>query len=261
LAAPDGRWKYDANRDNVGEDESYNGPLLARFGAAPRPSGELLAWDPAARKAAWRAPYPVVEGGGVLATAGNLVFQGRADGVLAAWRATDGKLLWTFDTGTGIMAPPVTYMLDGVQYVSVLAGWGGPSGLFNGPLAGAVRPGYGRILAFKLGGTAALPARPFGHAAPPESPTAEMAEPALVKAGGALYGARCARCHGWNAIAGPLPDLRYSSRATLDRFEEIVLGGSLAAAGMPSFRTNLNAARVRAIRAFVMARIAESGAK
>jgi hypothetical protein len=154
----------------------------------------------------------------------------------------------------------IALMLDGVQYVSVLAGWGGPSGLFNGPLAGAVRPGYGRILAFKLGGTAALPARPFGHAAPPESPTAEMAEPALVKAGGALYGA-------WLCALPWLEcDRRPAARSSLlqpgdpgpvrgDRARRESRGSR------PSFRTNLNAAKVRAIRAFVMARIAESGAK
>jgi outer membrane protein assembly factor BamB len=66
------------------------------------------------QKAAWSAKSPVVNGGGVLATAGNLVFQGRADGVFAAYRATDGKHLWSFDAGTGIAAPPVTYLVDGV---------------------------------------------------------------------------------------------------------------------------------------------------
>ena len=64
---------------------------------------------------AWHAAYPTVEGGGVLATGGNLVFQGRADGILAAYRATDGKQQWTFDAGTGIIAPPVTYLVNGVQ--------------------------------------------------------------------------------------------------------------------------------------------------
>ena len=93
------------------------------------PTGELLAWDPIAQKAVWRAKYPVVEGGGVLATAGNLIFQGRADGIFAAYRATDGEPLWRFDAATGIMAPPVTYTVDGTQYVTVLAGWGGPAGL------------------------------------------------------------------------------------------------------------------------------------
>ena len=93
----------------------------------PPPKGELIAWDPIKQRAAWRAPYPVVEGGGVLTTAANLVFQGRADGILAAYRATDGKQVWQFDAGTGIMAPPITYSVDGTQYVSVMAGWGGPS--------------------------------------------------------------------------------------------------------------------------------------
>jgi quinohemoprotein ethanol dehydrogenase len=97
---------------------------------------------------------PVIEGGGVLATGGNVVFQGRADGVLAAYRATDGQQLWAFEAGTGIMAPPVTYAVDGVQYVSVMAGWGGFAGLFNFPGTGPVKPGFGRILTFTLGGAA-----------------------------------------------------------------------------------------------------------
>ena len=70
----------------------------------------------------------------MLTTAGNLVLQGRADGILAAYRATDGKQLWEFDTGTGIMAPPVTYLVNGVQHISVMAGWGGPTGMLNLPI-------------------------------------------------------------------------------------------------------------------------------
>jgi hypothetical protein len=102
--------------------------------------------DPVGQKAAWRVKYPVIEGGGVFDTRGNLVFQGRADGVLAAYRATDGKQLLAFEAGTGIMAPPVTYAVDGVQYVSVIAGWGGSAGLFNFPGNGPVKPlaGYSR---------------------------------------------------------------------------------------------------------------------
>ncbi|MBV9084704.1 MAG: hypothetical protein JOZ62_18665 [Acidobacteriaceae bacterium] len=94
----------------------------------PSPSGELLAWDPVGQKAVWRAKYPVVDGGGVLATGGNLVFQGRADGIFAAYRADSGELLWRFDAGMGIMARPVTYTMDGVQYVTLMAGWGGARG-------------------------------------------------------------------------------------------------------------------------------------
>ena len=96
------------------------------------------------------------------------MFQGRADGVFAAYRATDGKQLWTFDAGTGIMAPPVTYLVDGVQYVSVMAGWGGPIGLNQrSPDPAPSSRAIGRILTFTFGGTATLKAPAFGHKDPP----------------------------------------------------------------------------------------------
>ena len=157
--------------------------------AMPKPTGELLAWNPVTQKAAWHAPYPVAVGGGVLATAGNLVFQGRADGILAAYRATDGKQVWSFDAGTGIMAPPVTYQVDGVQYVTVLAGWGGPDGLGNDPAWGPVKPGYGRMLTFKLGGDAKLEAPAYGHKGPPPVPTITVdTSPQVVHQGKLLFG-------------------------------------------------------------------------
>ena len=106
VHAPDRKWKYDPNQQNVAIDSRYEGPLFGKMAAMPQATGELLAWDPAAQKAAWRAKYPVVEGGGVLATAGNLVLQGRADGIFAAYRATDGEQLWRFDAGTGDHGSP-----------------------------------------------------------------------------------------------------------------------------------------------------------
>ena len=133
-------------------------------------TGELLAWNPVTQKEAWHAKSPVVETVGVLATGDNLIFQGRADGMLVAYRANDGKMLWQFDAGTGIMAPPVTFAVNGVQYVTVMAGWGGGSGLFNPPGSGPVKPGYGRILTFALGGQAKLSAPSFGPQGPPPMP-------------------------------------------------------------------------------------------
>ncbi len=258
LNAPDSKWKYDADRDNEGSDEAYDGSLDAKFASLPPPTGELLAWDPVMQKTVWSARYPVLDGGGVLATGGNLVFQGRADGVFAALRATDGKPLWIFDTGTGIMAPPVTYLVNGVQYVSVLAGWGGPVGLYNAPNLGSVKPGYGRILTFMLGGTAALKVRAFGHTAPPVPAIESNDSPQLVHQGRLLYSSLCARCHGGNAVAGPLPDLRYSSQEVLTGIEGIVLGGTRAAAGMPAFNKLLNPGKVRAIQAYIVSRARES---
>jgi quinohemoprotein ethanol dehydrogenase len=258
LHVPDANWKYNPDRNNLGRDALYNGPLNDKLKSMPPPTGELLAWDPVAQRAAWHAGYPVVVGGGVLATAGNLVFQGRADGVLAAYRATDGKQLWSFDAGTGIMAPPVTYQVGGVQYVSVLAGWGGPDGLGNDPNWGPVKPGYGRILTFTLGANTTFKAPAFGHKGPPPMPTITVdASPEVVHQGEILFDDNCAGCHGSKAVAGPLPDLRYASKQTLEGIEAIVLGGTRAARGMPSFQKILNPGQVKAIQAYIVSRARE----
>ena len=224
----------------------------------PAPTGELLAWDPIAQKPVWRAKYPVVDGAGVLATGGNLVFQGRADGIFAAYRATNGEPLWDFDVGTGIMAPPVTYTVDGVQYVTVLAGWGGAAGLMNSPAVGAAKPGWGRILTFALNGAATLKTPPFGHKAPPVPAITTIQNPQIVHKGALLFNSNCFVCHGLNALAGPLPDLRYSSKETLDSLASIVLGGALTSEGMPSYKKVLTAKEVEAIRAYIISRAQET---
>jgi quinohemoprotein ethanol dehydrogenase len=261
VHAPDKKWKYSADRDNVGIDGNYEGPLFAKLDSMPPPSGKLVAWDPVAGKAAWSAGYPVLDGGGVLATGGNLVFQGRSDGILAAYRATDGAQLWQFDCGTGIMAPPVTYTLDGVQYLTILAGWGGAPGLMNLPSLGAARPGWGRILTFALDGDAVLHAPPFGHKDRPRPAVSAKQDPRSVHRGALLFNSHCFLCHGLNAVGGSLPDLRYSSQAVLDSLPSIVLGGARARVGMPSFKKILTEKEVAAIRAYIIARAQESASE
>jgi quinohemoprotein ethanol dehydrogenase len=258
LHAPNPKWKYDIERVNVGNDGLYDGPLNDKLHKLPPPSGALLAWDPVAHRAAWGASYPVVEGGGALATAGNLVFQGRADGILAAYRATDGKLLWQFDAETGIEAPPVTYLLDGVQYVSVMAGWGG-----GGPdaTAGKVKPGYGRILSFAIGATATFNPPAYGHKDPPAPAIALNASAKTVHMGKLLFSDNCASCHGTDAVAGAMPDLRYATKAVHAQFEAIVMGGARSSLGMPSFQKILNTEQVRAIQAYVLSRAAEGASQ
>jgi len=260
VHAPDRNWKYDANRDNVGIDGNYEGPLFAKLDSMPPASGELLAWDPVAQKAAWSAKYPVLDGGGVLATAGNLVLQGRSDGIFAAYRATDGKQVWQFNCDTGIMAPPVTYAVDGVQYVTIMAGWGGAPGQMNAPSVGAAKPGWGRILTFALDGQAVLQAPPFGHKDPPKPAITAKQDPQQVHAGALLFNSHCFLCHGLNAIGGSLPDLRYSNKAVLESLPSIVLGGTRASGGMPSFKKILTEKEVAAIRAYIIARAQESAA-
>ena len=258
LHAPDKGWISNTTNWNRGENASYHGPLLAKYQAAPPMTGLLVAWDPVQQRAAWRVSLPLVESGGVLATAGNLIFQGRSDGVLCAYRATDGKQVWQFQAGTGIMAPPVTYLLGGVQYVTVMVGWGGSAGLNNIPGSGAVKPGFGRVLSFSLGGHATLEVPSFGQVGPP-SPSIHMnATPAMIHEGAVLYSQQCFYCHGVGVISSSgVPDLRYASAATHRQFDSIVLGGARRQYGMPSFQDVLNPEQVRAVEAYILARAAE----
>jgi quinohemoprotein ethanol dehydrogenase len=142
-----------------------------------------------------------------------------------------------------------------------MVGWGGAPGSFNAPGSGPVKPGYGRILTFTLNGTATLKAPPYGHKDPPTPAITTKASPKIVHEGGLLFNNNCAPCHGLNAVAGPVPDLRYATKEIHQDFENIVLGGSRAASGMPSFKNTLNAEQVRAIQSYVVSRAGESAQK
>lgn len=260
LHAPDAKWESDPTIWNGGRDYRYEGELIAKRDKAADPRGELLAWNPVERRVAWRVPFQVSQSGGVLATAGNLVFQGRADGVFAAYRATDGSRLWDFDAGTGIMAPPVTYLANGKQYLTLMVGWGGPMGLNNAANIGPVKPGFGRILTFALGGQAKIEAPRYGHTGPPVPAIRLDTTPAAIREGQILYGTFCFRCHGLNAVAGPLPDLRYATAQVHAQFDAIVRGGARKELGMPSFGDKLTSAQLRAIQAYVLSRAEASRA-
>jgi len=156
------------------------------------------------------------------------------------------------------MASPVTYMLDGVQYVTVMSGWGGVPGLLNIPTLGAVKPGFGRILTFAIGGTTKLEVPPFGHTSTPKPAIHMTASPDTVHEGRLLYGAHCFRCHGINAVAGSLPDLRYATAGVHKQFSAIVLGGARESRGMPSFKDLLDQTQLCAIQAFILSRAEES---
>lgn len=254
LHRPDPDWEPDDSYRNEGIDNRYDGPLLEEWLNAPPPTGRLVAWNPVSQEAEWTIDFPVLESGGVLATAGNLVFQGRSDGMFAAYRATDGRRLWEFDAGTGILAPPVTYSIDGTQYVTVMVGWGGGIGLINPPILGPIKRGYGRILSFALDESAEFEAPAFGHSSPAVPARITDASRDVIREGQALYDAHCFGCHGVMARAGQLPDLRYATEAVHEQFESIVLGGVREPLGMPRFDDLLTAEQVRAIQAFVLSR-------
>jgi quinohemoprotein ethanol dehydrogenase len=188
--------------------------------------------------------------GGALATAGGLVFHGTGgDATLAAYRATDGELLWEAEAPTAVIAAPITYAVGGEQYVAVAIGAGGSAGL-NFSMIRYENAGY--IAAFKLGGKARLPERRPRQMGVVTAP-APTAPPEIVERGHALYHEWCMFCHGIGVKSGGLlPDLRFASRATFGRWQDIVIGGIRAERGMPSFADSLSREDADAIRAYVI---------
>ena len=259
LHVVDPKFTLNPNDRTMGIDPRYAGPLKAKRDSAPPAKGRLVAWNPVTKREAWRVEHPNLRSGGTLSTAGNLVFQGRGDGVFAAYRATDGTKLWQFDAEVGIAAAPMTYAIDGVQYVAVLAA---PPGYYLDP---KIRTGPGRLLVFALDGKATLPPNPVRAPTPILAPTfAVKATPAEITEGGGLWFQYCRRCHdpGYNYVkSGSIPDLRRANEATHATFEQIVRGGARRALGMPSFAKDLSSEQVRMIEAYVLdqARLASAG--
>ncbi|ABQ67368.1 Pyrrolo-quinoline quinone [Rhizorhabdus wittichii RW1] len=213
-------------------------------------TGQLLAWDPVAQAARWSVPKRYFVNGGTLATAGDLVFQGDMEGMLAAYDAASGAKLWSFDAGTAIIAPPISYRIKGQQYVAVLSGFGGA-----GALVGRVVPDNprrnGRLLVFKLGGTAKLTREPPAPRAPID--VTGLTSTGDPDAGMAEYDRTCTVCHGGNASVAYTADLRRSGAlADPALWKAIVIDGALKDMGMVSFAQILTPQRAEDIRAYVL---------
>jgi quinohemoprotein ethanol dehydrogenase len=213
-----------------------------------------------ARKIAWSHEEKAPFNGGVLATAGGLVFAGNLERQLNAFDAKTGKKLWSFDAQTGIMAPPITYRLDGEQYVAVMAGWGGGWPLTGGVMAlkAGNATGTNRLLVFKLGGTAKLPSFAQKAQLPFPKLASAPAAPGTIAAGDKLYGRFCLRCHGSGAVsAGAYPDLRRSNLIDDLQHYHMATGGALATEGMPDFSGMMSRTEEEAIRAYLIHRSRE----
>jgi quinohemoprotein ethanol dehydrogenase len=220
--------------------------------------GALQAWDPARQRAAWVVPQEHPWNAGTLTTAGNLVFQGRHDGIFLAYDAKTGEELWSHDLGLGISAPPITYELKGRQYVALLVGYGG--GYTNGVTPGLPDEGwtYGvhtrRVVAFALEGDVALPPQRPRHKPQPVVDAGFAFDEALVKKGARLYGTYCGICHGGGAVANAMaPDLR-ASTVPLDfsLFADVVRDGARVNRAMPAFAA-LQDEDLEAIRHYIRA--------
>ena len=213
--------------------------------------GYLIAWDPIQQKEAWRVDLGGPGNGGVLTSAGGLVFAGNAKGKLNAYAAATGKELWSFDAGIGIIAPPITYAVNGKQYVAVMAGYGGGYGL---PAAFAELAGprpNGRLLVFALGAKA--PYKVERMAAAPPVIVKDVWPASVVASGAVLYGNTCSVCHGGGVLSsGVLPDLRRST-ALADKaaWQNIVHDGALKDNGMVGFSKWMTPNDIEAVRAYV----------
>ena len=206
----------------------------------------LVAWDPVKQEKAWEIPQDHFWSAGTLTTAGNLVFQGRVDGKLLAYDARNGEILWTFDAGLGISAPPITYQLDGRQYIALLVGFGGGYSALGGQppadLGWSYRRQTRRLIAFSLDGAADLPAQPPPLVPQPIEAPGFAVDEQLAADGADLFERKkaegnCWYCHGMGVVSGgAAPDLR-ASPVVLDEetFEVIVRGGRLTGNGMPAF--------------------------
>jgi quinohemoprotein ethanol dehydrogenase len=223
-------------------------------------TSRLDAWDPAIPKRVWSRPTPGRENGGVLATGGNLVFQGQLDDRFDAYDAATGKVVWSFDSKAPIIAPPISYSVGGKQYVTVQTGFSTAGSLAGEGLAKFhidYRTQARRVLTFAIGGTETLPPKKPDTLQPAEDPDYKVNE-AEAQHGTIIFHRHCMQCHGVNAVAaGAGPDLRTSTiPQDSETFKSIVQGGALLPNGMPKFKI-VTDADADALRQYIRSRAQE----
>jgi quinohemoprotein ethanol dehydrogenase len=243
---------YKFNQMTLGVPGSNQGWNTAMFiNAVPptsKPFGRLLAWDPVAQKEAWRVEHVSPWNGGTLVTAGNVVFQGTAEGRFIAFNAKTGEKLWETPTGTGVIAAPNTYMVDGKQYVSIAVGWGGSYGLAQ---RASEKIGPGTVYTFAIGGKEPLPQ--FAQYQLNALLQGVAYDPKQVPEGQGLYVASCVLCHGVPGVdrGGNIPNLGYSHPDVINNLEAYVFGGAAKERGMPDFTGKLKAEDIPKLKAFI----------
>lgn len=259
-----GVYKRNPGRWNMGiEMSSLAQNILNNLESQPKPGGFLKAFDPLTGETKWSVPIPHYWNGGVLGTEGGLVFQGDALGMFSAYDKETGERLWEFNTYTSMLAPPITYEIDGEQYVSILTGSGGGDMFGGEPLppievqASLKYNNFGRLLVFKLGGKKTLP---IPNVRDTTIPAQQLTQVSIkqIQNGESNYNDFCAVCHGFIVkSAGGVPDLRKMSAGTHGAFNQIVLEGLLASNGMASFADVLSKEEVENIHHYVKARAHE----
>ncbi|HTR00802.1 MAG TPA: PQQ-dependent dehydrogenase, methanol/ethanol family [Candidatus Acidoferrum sp.] len=237
---------------------AVGGRLDAAAQAALKPhnkqanDGWLQAWDPIARKAVWETPRGPRATSGVLATAGDVVFMGNSNGnTLAAYDAKTGTQLWSYDAQSAVYAAPITYELDGVQYIAASVGGASANDYYA--------PSYGRMLVFKVGGNVQLPAK-VTYTPAPLNPPPSTAAADVIAHGNEVYSANCAVCHGNGGVQqrSSFPNLTRSPLLySQEGFDQVVLKGVRAQRGMANYSDKLAAADAVAVREYIISRANE----
>ena len=229
------------------------------YGASTRDDGvmgALQAWDPVRQQQVWEIPTDGPWDAGILTTASNLLFQGKANGHLRAFNALTGEQLWDENLGLGISAPPITYSVNGKQFLAILVGWGGVMSALGGQEIADYGWAYGeqtrRLFAFSLDGTRAVPLSTSPRVPTPLATSDFIVDGATAESGALDYESICSACHGGVAIAaGMAPDLRASGVIlSADAFEQVVRGGTLKSRGMPPF-ADFSDADLNSIRHYI----------
>ncbi len=214
--------------------------------------GWLQAWDPVARRAVWESPRGARATSGAMATGGNLVFMGNSNGnQLAAYNATTGEQLWSYDAQSAVYSAPITFEMDGEQYLAWSVGGNAQGNYFA--------PSYGRMLVFKIGGTAVLPEK-VTYTPPELNPPPSTASPEVIARGGEVYAANCQVCHGQNGVqrGSSFPNLTLSALLySQEGFDQVVLQGARIQRGMAGFADKLTAEDSVAVREFIISRANE----
>jgi quinohemoprotein ethanol dehydrogenase len=259
-----GLYKRHPGRMNLGLEFGRIAQLFVdNIGSQPKVRGYLKAFNFLTGEEKWAVEFPHYWNGGALGTQGGLVFQGNALGMFVAYDQDNGEVLWDFNTYVSMLAPPISYQIDGVQYVSILTGTGGGD-LFSGaPIAPVPQPASlthsntGRMLVFKLGGTSALPSPTFRDMTIPAQQLADVDDETIAR-GEVLYHDFCALCHGLVARSGGvIADLRMMGQGSHDNFDAIVLGGLQAGSGMASFADSLTPTDTVLVHDYIKARAHE----
>ena len=225
--------------------------------------GFLKAWDPVNQRIVWQvetsgpwrgSPSAAWNGGGLMTSAGGLLFQGRATGQLVILDSRTGKQLHSIDVGTSMMAAPMTYSIDGEQYVAIMAGTGGSLGSLHPPGSAAEKYGnQGRIVSFKLGGGSVPQREELIRQSTdfPMPPISRRGTTAQRDEGKLLFQRNCSQCHK-NSGGGAIPDLRMMNKKAHTEFLDIVLKGLRSDKGMGSFAGLLSAEQAESLHIYLI---------